>query len=309
MSLRRYSLWLGFLFFWALLLVAGNSLSWANSKVAVLYPAVKEPYFSVFQNILRGIESSLGPAARPYALPESFDSRQLNDWLQREQIDSIIALGKQGLQAAQSLGEKRPVVIGALPVAPGGFSGISLSPDPSILFRHLKELVPNVKRVHVVFSDSNAWLIKRAESSARSYGLRFSAYPVNDLREAVHQYRNLLQSIRGPSEAIWLPLDNTTASDDVILPLVLQAAWEKNIVVFSSKPPHAQRGALFSFYPDHFGMGQSLGRMASVNTSLSPGIIPLADLQLAVNLRTAFHLGLRFTTRQQEGFDLIFPSP
>jgi putative ABC transport system substrate-binding protein len=37
--------------------------------------------------------------------------------------------------------------------------------------------------------------------------------------------------------------------------------------------------------------------------------LPLSDLRVAVNLRTAAHLGLRFTPRQQREFDLVFPSP
>lgn len=309
MCRRRNSFSLAVLIFALLLFFSFYGHSWAQAKVAVLYPTVKEPYFSVFQSILRGIDSSLGPAARPYALPDNFDPRVLNDWLQREQIDTVIALGKQGMAAAQGLGGKRPVVVGALPVTPGGFSGISLSPDPSIMFRHLKDLAPNVRRVHVIFTETNGWVIRKAELAARSHGIRLSAYHVNDLREAVHQYRSLLQTLRGPSEAIWLPLDNVTANDDVILPLVLQAAWEKNIVVFSSKPPHAQRGALFSLFPDHYAMGQSLARMALNVSPASPDVVPLADLQLAVNLRTAFHLGLRFTSREQEKFNLVFPSP
>jgi putative ABC transport system substrate-binding protein len=36
--------------------------------------------------------------------------------------------------------------------------------------------------------------------------------------------------------------------------------------------------------------------------------VPLTDLHLAVNLRTAAHLGLRFSPRQQEKFHLVFPS-
>jgi putative tryptophan/tyrosine transport system substrate-binding protein len=292
-----------------LLLIPGGSHSTAQTNIAVLYPEVSEPFFSVFQTIIRGIENQTG-AVKLYALAEDADPVRLNGWLRQEQIDSVIALGRHGLLASQALEEPRRVTIGALPITPGGGAGISLSPDPAVLFQHLREVVPSVRRIHVVYTESNAWLMPIAEAAAQSRGLKFSPQRVSDLREAVHQYRTLLQNIRGTSEAIWLPLDNITANDDVILPMVLQAAWEKGLVVFSSKPPHAQRGALFSMYPDHFGMGQHLARMASSEKTGAqmPEVVPLANLQLAVNLRTAFHLGLRFTPRQQEKFDLVFPS-
>ena len=311
MSLRLPSLAYRLLLAWVFLLSLGGGHAWANVNIGVLYPAVQEPFFSVFQNILRGIEATPGVVVKHYPLPEEFDSRPVEAWLQREQIDTVIALGRQGLAAAQALNNKRPVVVGALPITPGGFAGVSLSPDPAVLFQHLKELAPSVRRVHIVHSESSAWLVKRAEAEAKSHGLRLSSYPAGDLREAVNQYRTLLQSIRGTSEAIWLPLDNITAGDDVILPMVLQAAWERSLVVFSSKPPHAQRGALFSVVPDNVAMGQRLGGMAAaaaLDRRSVAQVVPLGELQVAVNLRTAFHLGLRFTPRQQERFDLVFPS-
>jgi putative ABC transport system substrate-binding protein len=166
-----------------------------------------------------------------------------------------------------------------------------------------------VERVHVVYSESSAWLINAAETAARSRGLQLAAYPAADLREAVHHYRSLLQNNANRSQAIWLPLDNITANEEIVLPMLLQAAWDKGLVLFSSKPSHAQRGALFSMFPDHLAMGRTLAEMASQpSRSMAAGIVPLAQLQLAVNLRTAAHLGLRFAPRQQETFDLVFPS-
>lgn len=283
---------------------------WAGTNVAVLYPKVNEPYRSIFNKILEGIESDVGSAAKPYPLSEDIDYTRVKEWLQKEQIRAIIALGKPGFVAALAAGDELPVVTGALQIAPGNLFGISLSPDPTLLFKHLKELVPKAKGVHVVYTESTGWLIKLAESAARARGLRFTAYPVHDLREAVRQYQELLRTFRGPTEAIWLPLDHVSANEDVILPMLLQAAWDRDLVIFSSKPSHAQRGALFSLFPDYFAMGQSLARMAlHPDRSLArQGVIPLADVKVAVNLRTALHLGLRFTPRQQERFGLLFPS-
>jgi putative tryptophan/tyrosine transport system substrate-binding protein len=292
-----------------LIVLAGVGQVWAAKRVAVLYPDVQEPFQSVFQNILRGIDGNPQVLSLPFALSESFEFYDLNQWLNDQKVDVVIALGRQGRSAAQHIDQKRPVILGALPLAPDGFSGISLSPDPDILFHHLNELVPRAANIHVVYSNGSAWLMPFAEKAARARGLKITGYPVSDLREAVHEYRNLLQTLRGPTEALWLPLDTITADDEVVLPLVLQGSLERGFVVFSSKPSHVQRGALFSLFPDHFAMGQGLSQMAvqAVNSNALPGVIPVSQLQVAVNMRTAFHLGLRFTPRQQERFDLIFP--
>ncbi len=305
----RHAFCILFIFVFSLV---GLSHGWAESRVAVLYPNVQEPYLSIFQNILNGVQSELGRArVRPVAVSENIEPDALRSLLREERIDVVIALGRQGFLAAQRAGEPLPlpVVVGALPIVPGGFSGISLSPDPDLLFRQLGELAPSVKRVHVVYSEGNDWLIQRAQTSARSRGLQLSAYRVGDLREAVRQYRDLTQGNLGRSEAIWLPLDTVTSDDDVILPMLLRAAWDNKFVLFSSKPSHAQRGALFSMYPNHFALGRNLGAMASsFGNPHAELAVPLSDLHVAVNVRTAAHLGLRFTPRQQERFDLVFPS-
>ncbi|SDM19545.1 putative ABC transport system substrate-binding protein [Geoalkalibacter ferrihydriticus] len=304
---RRLSSLFLLIFLWVFLFFPVTGTCWAQARVAVLYPQVQEPFLSVFQSILRGVESDPGLSVRSFSLPENLDTKALDAWLEAEQVDSVIVLGRQGARAAQVLKGPSKIIVGALPAAVQGLSGISLSPAPEVLFRHLRELAPKVRDIHVVYSEVNAWLIPWAESAAAAQGLDFTAYRVQDLREAVHEYRNLLQTLRGPSQAIWLPLDNITADDELVLPLVLQGSLERGLVVFSSKPAHAQRGVLFTVFPEHFAMGQSLARMATSGQQ-STGIVPLADVQLAVNLRTAFHLGLRFTPRQQERFDLVFPT-
>ena len=66
-------------------------------------------------------------------------------------------------------------------------------------------------------------------------------------------------------------------------------------------------------YPDNVGMGRTLGRMVSQskeaeNLKIS-GALPLPDLLIAVNVRTADRLGPEITSRQKRAFDLVFPSP
>jgi putative tryptophan/tyrosine transport system substrate-binding protein len=92
------------------------------------------------------------------------------------------------------------------------------------------------------------------------------------------------------------------------LPLILKEAWDKNLTVFSSSPNHVKRGALFSLYPDNVAMGRRLAAMAR-NDAGAPkeAIVPLRDLQTAVNLRTADHLGLDLSRRDRSQYSLTYP--
>jgi putative ABC transport system substrate-binding protein len=96
------------------------------------------------------------------------------------------------------------------------------------------------------------------------------------------------------------------------LPLVLEAAWSRNLAVFSSSVTHVRRGALFSLYPNNTALGRQLAASALnyPKNSNAPGAatVPLKDALLAVNVRTASHLGLQLTPPRQ-GFDMVFPTP
>lgn len=261
--------------------------------------------------ILKGISANSDSKIHRYPLSKDYQLRELQLALTENRSDSIISLGKRGYLAVKQLKTALPAVAGALSIVPNGIPGISLSADPDKLFSRLKSLVPASKRVFVVYSEKNSgWLIPLAKQAARNHELQLLTYPANDLREAMHHYRNLLRESRRDTDVIWLPLDRVTVNDDVVLPMLLQKAWDKNLAIISNKPAHAKRGVLFAIYPDNYGLGQELSEFLDqrIATQQKPQVIPLKTLQLAVNLRTAAHLGLNFSLAQQEDFTLTFPS-
>ncbi len=291
----------------------------AAPSVAVIYPDVREPYKDVFMEIIRGIEAGLGQSVKHYVLDGDDDrSAALLERVHDDHVDVVISLGRAGLSATKQLAEVFPVVIGAVLISPGqetkGQTGITLTPDPEVFFERLKSIVPSAKEVTVIFDPrQKAWEIERARTAAKTQGLTLNAFPTEDLRLSAELYRKVLAQIKDGSIAIWLPQDNAAMDEQTLLPVVLQEAWEKNFVVFSGNLDHVRKGALFSLYPDNFGMGRSLATLALdrlKNGALSTSAInPLRDLLLAVNLRTAEHLGLRFASRDRQQFDLVFPSP
>jgi putative ABC transport system substrate-binding protein len=57
-------------------------------------------------------------------------------------------------------------------------------------------------------------------------------------------------------------------------------------------------------------MGFDLAKLAieQIGMTLPRRVLPARNLKLAVNKRTASHLGISFTKNQQRQFDIIFPS-
>lgn len=265
-------------------------------ELSVVYPQVKAPYNEIFEQIIRGIEHQQQGELHLYPLDGKTAVEQTTKELSRDPNHLVIGLGKSGYQVAQQLQRTNNVVVGALPLQVSGIAGISLLTDPKVLFSSLKMLAPSIKKVHVLHSESSRWLINSAISQAPNFGIEIVAEEINDLKTAVNRYQDVLVSIDPTTTAVWLPLDAITVNEQVILPQVLELAWERNVVLFSSKPEHAKRGVLFSTFPDHFELGRELVIMVQQlqQGKISAAVVPLQQVQLAVNLRTAAHLGMEY---------------
>lgn len=283
--------------------------STAFARMLVVYPQVPSPYNQIFTEIISGIESQFEGDIQLKSISKSETSETLIALLNELDPNMLIALGRRGYKLSQLMENDTPIVIGALPIKPNGISGISLLADPKILFSALQQLAPNITRVHVVYSKNSKWLIQLADAQSQSLGLDLHKVEVTDIKSAVEEYDRLLMSINTKTEAVWLPLDPVTANEQVILPSLLERSWEQNVVLFSSKPAHAKRGALFSMFPDHYELGKQLAAMVQsmFDTKQKQGVLPLQDMKLAVNLRTAAHLGFEYKNRQKDTFHLTFP--
>ncbi|RZI43832.1 hypothetical protein EGT07_06705 [Herbaspirillum sp. HC18] len=285
--------------------------------VAVVYPDIGEPYRSVFARIIEGIEDGARIAVRNYPIPANQDPAELNAQLKRNGTRVVIALGRQGLRATAALDRDMPVVVGGVLAIPEtenrSLMGISLTPDPALLFARLKNLMPGVRRVIVVYDPQhNEWLIKIAREAAKAHGLELAAYEARDLATAARAYESAFSSSDARRDAVWLPQDATTVDENAILPLVLKESWNRNVPVFSSSFLHVKKGALFALYPNNLELGRTLASSAlSVMSGEARrrGVQPLREVQTAVNLRTASHIGLAIGYQQQRSFDFIFPEP
>jgi putative ABC transport system substrate-binding protein len=286
----------------------------AAGGIAVIYPDIGEPYRSVFAQIINGIEDKAKGHVANFAVGPNVDVGELNNSLRQQDTRVVIALGRQGVKVASALEGNFGVVVGGVLMAPESelrnLQVNSLSPDPSLLFTRLKSMMPKVRRVFTVYDPrQNEWMMRLAREAAVAQGLELIAYEAQDLRSAMHAYQKILATVDNSQDTLWLPQDSTTVEESTVLPMVLKDSWENNLAVFSSSFGHVRRGVLFSLYPNNVELGRhlagsALGLLASGGSEAS-GMFPLREVLMAINLRTAKHLGLN-TTRSQN-FDMAFP--
>jgi putative ABC transport system substrate-binding protein len=285
-----------------------------DGSIVVIYPDIGEPYRSVFAQIIDGIEAKAQGRVTNFAVGQNVDVGALNNSLRRQNTRVVIALGRQGVKVASALNSNIGVVVGGVLTATDNeirnLQVNSLSPDPALLFSRLKGMMPKVRRVFTVYDPGqNAWMMRLAKEAARAQGLELTAYEAQDLRSAMQAYQKILAAADSSQDALWLPQDSTTVEDSTVLPMVLQESWSRNLTVFSSSFGHVRRGVLFSLYPNNVELGRhlagsALGFLASGENEAS-GMFPLREVLMAVNLRTAKHLGLN--TSRPQSFDMAFP--
>jgi putative ABC transport system substrate-binding protein len=277
--------------------------------VAVLFPDTVEPYRKVFTDIIQGINEQAGVPVRGYPLAPGQDGAELAAQLKGNGTRIVVALGRQGVRLASGL--KLPVIVSGVSSVPDGdkLLGICLTPDPALLFARLKSLLPSTRRVLVIYNPlHNGWLIKLARDAARAQDLELVAYEASDLASAARMYRAAFAGAERRYDAVWLPIDPTTVDERTIMPIVLAEAWNRNIVLFSSSYLHVRKGALFALYPDNVALGHRLGALAMgvlQGEATSPGVTPAREVQAALNLRTAGHIGIALEPAMQRSFDYL----
>lgn len=300
--------------FLALAVPGGGAAAEVVGNVAVVYPDVGEPYRAVFLKIVEGIETRV--RGRLIAVPVGArpTPHELSEDLRRHDVKVVIALGRQGLAAASAFDPKLPVVAGAIVSAPEGDARLmlvhSLAPDPALLFQRLKSFLPEVRRIFVVHDpNASAWQVRLAREAARAQGLELAVTEVGDLKAAARAYREIFEAADPRRDAVWLVQDPMGAEESTVLPFVLEEGWTRSVPVFSSNLAHVRRGALFTLYPDNEELGRRLGSAALsfLNGGGAAGVTPLREVLLAVNQRSAHHLGINVNPRQQ-GIDLILPA-
>ncbi|MFA7293740.1 MAG: ABC transporter substrate binding protein [Rhodocyclaceae bacterium] len=300
--------------FLGLMMVAAAAALQPGRGIAVVYPDIGEPYRSIFAKIIEGIEEQTKSRVPSFAIGASPNLQEIAGELSRQDIRVVIALGRNGLKFTASLDRDIGIVAGGVLSIPEtearNISVHSLAPEPGLLFARLNAFMPGARRVFVVYDpNQNDWLMRLAKEAARERGLELVSFEASDLKTALRLYQNILANADPRTDALWLPQDSTTVDDGAVLPLVLQETWTRNLAFFSSNVAHVRRGALFSLYPDNVEIGRhlansALGYIAS-NGQGPRGVLPLKAVLLAVNVRTASHLGVNLAGRQN--FDLVFP--
>ncbi|MEH6504105.1 MAG: ABC transporter substrate binding protein [Cycloclasticus sp.] len=284
-----------------------------NYNITVFYPELRKPYSTFFEAIIDGIKENTNGKVILKPISKSMQPSDIARSLDEQKPDAAILLGGGIKSLSSNLNGPYKLVYGASFFSnkdiQSGLSGISITPDPGLLFSELKKLSSTIKYIHVVYHpSSNGWLVKKARKNATTLGIRLVEHPVESTQQAATAYLKIAQMENHAQTALWLLQHDPTLDEKSLLPKILADAWQYEQLVISSNPSHVKRGALLSLLPDNNRLGRDLAKKTIRILNGQQGKIePMQSTLMALNIRTAKHLSLTITPSQESRFTLIFP--
>lgn len=159
-------------------------------------------------------------------------------------------------------------------------------------FDMIQQLIPNVKRVGVLFDPTKTdQTIQEAKALAKKHGLQFVSSPISSPQEVPDRLRALLPNI----DLLWLIPDSTVLTEDS-LEFLLSTTLEARIPVVGFSSGLVRSGAFAGLYINYAQVGTQVATLAKnilKGDQNSQGMsLPPEHVSLAINKQIAEYLGI-----------------
>ncbi len=172
-------------------------------------------------------------------------------------------------------------------------TGVSMNIPPDKQLNTLREALPGMKRIGLLYDPKRTGsLVRAARNAARRIDVALVATEVHSPREVPSS----LDAMRGRIDIFWMLPDLTVITPET-LELFLLLSLEEGIPILTFSEKYVELGALLSIGIEAFDIGRQAGEMANaVLSGRHVGGIKPVDAKKAVmsiNLKVAEKLGIR----------------
>lgn len=282
-----------------------------SASLLVVYPEAPEPYREAFAQMTSGIARAAGALLQQKVITATTSPEEFRSWLVEERDKTVVLLGQKALTFYEkSEPDRRDVFLSGVNALPGQvpLPGISLSVDPAVYLQTLHELLPDIRRVVVYYNvQEEPWLVP-VKQAATDAGIGIEAVGVADAFDVIRQLGTTFETLDPKTTALWFGSNTIVLNSELIYPYVLEQAWDRRIAVFSETITHVKLGFLFALYPDYAEIGAELGTLIRQGAPTT-GLRFSRAGQLALNTRTARHLGIAPRRDLMQRANPLFPEP
>ena len=169
--------------------------------------------------------------------------------------------------------------------------GASVDIPPRLQLETMKTVVPNFKRIGVIYHPpENGTIVRQAKQVANGLGLILNLYPVNSEKE--------IPGIEDLNiDLLWI-IPDTVVCKPVILKRILLSCFTNNVAVMGFTHYYARGGALLAVACDYEDIGRQSGEMVvkllKGEDYASLKITVPRKVKLYLNKITADRLGIKF---------------
>ncbi|MCK4304042.1 MAG: ABC transporter substrate-binding protein [Candidatus Eisenbacteria sp.] len=280
-----------------------------HAKLAVVFPSQANAY----QEAWSGFQSVVGQAAvslevMRFNLKEE-PSGQILGSIRRERPDLVLTLGtKPAKLARDSLGDVAVIFCMAFranELAGPLMTGVSMEISPAAKLSTLKRLVPEARKVGVIYSPALTNQMEDISRYCGELGLELVAVPI----ESESELPSALRSIVGRIDSYLILPDADIYSPKSVEHLLLQSLRYKFPVIGLSAH-YTKAGALFSLDCDYRDLGRQAAEIAlRVLRGENPGDLAPEEpriTELSFNVVAAERFGIRNQRQIEDEARVVF---
>lgn len=288
--------------------------------IAVVFSRDIGPYRSA----LDGFESELKKQKRPYRLVDfnvesySHDPDSLIARIRSKRPALVLTLGSSATEFVSNQMSDVPIVFSMVLPTPGpegpdrpwvartNITGATMEIPLSIQFRKIREVLPEARRVGVLFDPTvSGALVEEAIAAARLAGLVLVPMEVRSESDIVSR----MEEVEGKVDVLWSIADSTVFSPQGLRHILL-STLRNRIPFVGLSPAFVKAGALLALSCDYEDIGRQSGEMAvRILDGEAPSHIPSAaprDVSYSVNMNTARQLRVAITDEIRHAAASVF---
>lgn len=198
------------------------------------------------------VESMSDYATLPVNLEnESKPIEYLQDILNKQKFDAIYCIGAKALGSIDYLDPQVPVVYSAVLnwrrfKDRENFYGISSELSPQVQLTLLKYLLPDIKKVSVLYGEENQNLIRDAQAVSENLGIILNPQSVR----STHELSVFAQAALEETDALWLISDSSTLASQQNVAQLFKMTENKKVPVISYNSLFMDFGSIMSVVAD-----------------------------------------------------------
>lgn len=289
-------------------LMVGQSLAAESTSILVLRSKDIAPYNNALAGFKDEVDKEINASYEDYNL-DDFSERQsaLKEQIDQKNPKIIFAIGTEAATFAKKYIKGVPIIFSMVlnPIESGivsslsqtedNITGISLKISVDKQFDKLKQIIPNIKKIGMLYDAKNmAELKAEAEKAASRLGLELIAKPIyskNDIDQALNE-------VVREADVLWAGVDTLIYNPQSAQHILLTTLRNKiPFMAFSSN--YVNAGALMALECDYTDIGRQAAEIAvKILNGQKPNEIPVYTpraTRLVVNEKTAQLIGVKLS--------------